>query len=679
MKEFDYIGGQPSQPPFNNGAISIELNWDKDNIDLDSSQVKGKFTTNTLRFTGAEAKKIYDWERNGNVTQGLEYKKLIKRRVNGVDTFYTLFNHYIDLMTPTDFNCNDIEVVVKEKNNIDWMNDTSDGISFEFLWELGLTNPTARGAITENDIVYIPYCKSINTSEAIFTFVACLSFVYQIVNEFNTITGKAFESANPMQAATIAALGFHILYFTILIAMTIKTFITLIAIVVQPVKYHSAMYVRKLFERCCDYFGFTFDSDIFEQNTDLRNLVLMPEKRQLAIITTDNDTLSFLSAIGLSGVSTGIKFVQNGFTTKDTKLQKGYYKATAGEFIRDMKDLFNARVVIQNGVFHFLRWDKNPKGFNLSTAFTVPDIVPDDMDEIYQLNTPEYRANFLLEFKTDITDNNTIKNYKGTGYQVLVKTHDRTIPLDKGLYRQQFNFALATRKTELNVAENIINVCVKVIDAFVILAKIVINAAILVANAVILLYNTIVGFFDTLINIINGAAKLLGIDELIKLDFGKFKLEYLSFIPFEGLGIEIDDRIGMLQLEKDEFETPKLFLVEPDTLKLPANHREKFSAKYLWDNYHFINTFVPVKGKHNQWKMVVVDKCPFTFDDFKDVKDNNTCNAPLRLATPGALVRIKSLQWNWHETTAKIHYEINEENKNLTKNLSITTYEPDGN
>tara|TARA_R110000824_G_scaffold395070_3_gene595371 strand:- start:1101 stop:1424 length:324 start_codon:yes stop_codon:yes gene_type:complete len=97
---------------------------------------------------------------------------------------------------------------------------------------------------------------------------------------------------------------------------------------------------------------------------------------------------------------------------------------------------------------------------------------------------------------------------------------------------------------------------------------------------------------------------------------------------------------------------------------LQMDQREIMSATNLWNNYHYINSFKQINGKHNQYWLYKDQKIPFCFADFVQLLDNNQVET-----VSGEAAEIESLEWEIWNNFATISYKINriyDDNFNIT-------------
>jgi hypothetical protein len=334
---------------------------------------------------------------------------------------------------------------------------------------------------------------------------------------------------------------------------------------------------------------------------------------------------------------------------KPSTAQTGYYNGTFGELLRSMKLMFNAKIILRDNVLTFER-----KDFNDSTpVYQIPPIERNG----YTVNADDLVSNLYLEFATDLNDKNTIQEYDGTTAQITVlpkKTINKDMVLTRGFERLSFPYALGKIKTDFTVPEKIIKTLAKVIDP-------VVGTLIKIVNTIIKTVNAIIKAIKKLLK----ALKKVG----IKIDFNPDPIKEINYTP---IGELIDNRIGMLMLENDFINTPKILLIEekgdPINTKVKSTNQSTLNSVYLYNNYHYINSFdSQVYGKTNQYKIYKVEGVPFCYDDYIKVKNNN------KLYDGEKEGVIDSLSWNIWEQTANITFRINEIYTNNLETKIITS------
>ncbi|NBP67264.1 MAG: hypothetical protein EBU52_00820 [Cytophagia bacterium] len=226
--------------------------------------------------------------------------------------------------------------------------------------------------------------------------------------------------------------------------------------------------------------------------------------------------------------------------------------------------------------------------------------------------------------------------------------------LFKGYETVNIPFSLGKRKTELTIPEQIFRV---ILDTFSAVANVYIS----IVNAAIDALNAVIGVINDLID----ALAVIGIDI-------PFNINAPNHIPPVVLGSLITDRIGMLMLENDFVDVPKMFIINEGAIPRKTDVVETFNAKYVWENYKYIDSFMPINGKHNQYILKQHDKVPFCYDDYEKVKLDNRI-----LTNFGESALVDSLEWDVYNQSADIKYRVNKQYYNNFK--AAITNEATGN
>jgi hypothetical protein len=228
----------------------------------------------------------------------------------------------------------------------------------------------------------------------------------------------------------------------------------------------------------------------------------------------------------------------------------------------------------------------------------------------------------------------------------------------RGLQEESIPFALAKKKTELTFIEEVLSVFLKAIQLVFDVLAAVINGAIAALNALISVINKIIK-----------ALKTIGIK--IGKPVGK-----LQGITPPQIGNLIDNRIGMMKLESDYINVPKIMLLNQNSkdvnTKLTDENEAQVNARYLFENYHYFKSFVSINGQpDNQHLYRNSDKFPFSFENYEESLRNNVIFTP-----DGLSGRCLSLKFNPQAQTATCNYK---QRKHYLSNLKLQIYEPDGN
>lgn len=631
MELQEYINGVPVEPSANMGGFLVELAWDKDR------NYTKKLSNYNLDLVLAQSKIVNNHLSNGvnggvGIFEGLPYKL----EVTQANQVINLLDGYIDLTENAQFSTNNTKstVTVKERKNIDWLNDRAGGFTFEYLF--------ATNKITTADYEFMPYVLNSvpDYREAIMAILSSYVITTSLLDAIEKVTELIIEVSNVAEWTAIVRLSLYLVYLTSLIIAITKLITDLVQMIIQPVKYHACMSALTLLQKGAEHLGLNVSCSFLQTGGDFEGLMLMPEKQSAPVNSTFDRLLGF----------TDYNIIQN-----------GYLNATFEDLLVYLKGMFNAKINLitdsfGNTTLHLERRDKN---------IIAPQLVlkPFYTDK-FGVNADEFRANYLIKFSTDVTDKNTIQEYTGTAFQVITKPNITTVGnedliLMKGLERVDIPFALAKRKTELSVPEKIIETLLNIVDALT-------NTVITLINGIISGLNAIINLIDNFINAINAIPG-------ININWQIPTISNINPVDFSGL---IENRIGMMKIEYDTFVIPKVLLMtkgsEPKYNKISVDNSTKVTARYLYDNYHFINSFIPSAGatNANQYYEYDLENVPFSYEDFTKVLATNSI-----LTDTGAQGLIYSLQWNPDKQSANIKYGIN---KLYTNNLVSTNLEPNG-
>jgi len=616
-----YLNNSLANPPKNWQELSIDVNFDKDRTSQQVSITDWEFVKENSQF-------IDRWIENGlnggvGALEGIPLRIELDR--NGV--IEKPFDGYIDLEQSSNLSCDQSSVKSVEKYQIDWLNDVADSFTYEYLFR-------STGEITKNDFVFVPYV--INSIPNYTQSAVCLLSVYVLSNELKNVIEQVkqltIDLSNPFTTANgVLKAVLLVAYIAILIVSLIKLLKDMIYYLIQPVKYHAGMYAKTLLEKGAAHLGLNFKSDIFNQ-APYDKMFILPEKFYNPL---ENKSSTIF-----------------GFLTPNKNSQEGFYKGTFGDFLRAMKNQFNAKIVIDGNDLILVRRD-----INLSTPqFTLPDID----NPFYTLNANECISNYYIKFQTDLSDKNTIQQYAGTAFQVILQPkviNHKEMVLLKRLEHVDIPFALAKRKESLTLPEEIFK---GFFDVF----SLLLNGIISVVNAIISLANKVVKLLNKIIK----ALKVVGIKV-------NWQIKPIPKVKYVSLGNLIENRIGMLMLETDQFNIAKCMILsessQPKFTKLAISNSSSLTAKALYDGFHYTNSFIPTTDRPNANQYIIkrYEKVPFCYDDYVNVKKNNY------IFTKDGVAEVMSLKWNTYNQYADLDIRIN---KLYTNNLTQIELNPDG-
>lgn len=579
-----YINNVLVNPPQNWRELAIQVTFE------DGSYVGKQLSINDWDFVRENIDIINNWITSGFIFEGLPLK-FTQDDNNGATI--TLFDGYIDCSDEAIFDEYRITVKSKPRYSIDWLNDVATGFSFDYLY--------SQGIITQADFKPVPYVlSSIPDYEKLAITVIGLTIILDsIAASTRSLAGaiSSVLSTSPDWGNYFILIG-EILKFVGLAIAAVALVKRMFAVIIQKVKYHNAISVRRLFEKGCQYLGLQFDSTIINSND-----YILPAKYYVPKNPTNPYDLNILGAF-----SPG-EFVQYGFP-----------QGTFADFIIKQKDVYNGKVLFDGNTMRFER-----KDFSLATpSYQLPNII----NTHYRLNTNEFTSNLYIEFATDLSESNTITQYQGTSYQVTLRPQsiqNNDLVLMKGLRQVSIPYALGKRKTELTAVEKLFDNVAELIDSAVNIGVSIVNAVVNVLNFIIDGINDVVDFFEDL-------AALVGFNINVP------SIPGIRYVNYEGIGNLLDDRIGMLLLQHDSFLTDKLIRLEPDG-KLAVNQP---TAKELYQLYYVIDYFT-------QYKLQNWDGIGFTLHNYNEIYLN-----PRAITPQGQTCEILSCEFNIWDKKANI-------------------------
>lgn len=262
--------------------------------------------------------------------------------------------------------------------------------------------------------------------------------------------------------------------------------------------------------------------------------------------------------------------------------------------IRTFKEMFNADFQLKDGKFIFERRDF----FIKSTGYVIPDtfIDQDKLIDTNSFNTDELKSSYNINWSFDSQDLNTLDNQNGRVFQAVLSpkvTNNVKLKTLTGLQEVGIPITLAVRKDKLTVIEEIVKALVSVVDA--------------------------------LTGQLGNPQSLSG---------------------------KITNRIGALHSSSHFLSNPKMVVMAGNNLQL--DQRQILSASELWNNYHYINSFKQINGKHNQYWLYKEQKIPFCFEDFVNLLDSNQVET-----VAGEPAEIESLEWDIWDNFATVNYRVN--------------------
>lgn len=552
------IDGQQLGEPRNNRAIRIKVDWDDDKkmeVDVDS-----------LEFVKAANEFIRGRMFDG-LSGGLGMFEGIPHTIQFDDGLS--FDGFLDLTNTELVGSEEVITKFVRKKGVDWLSERADSFSWQYLYD--------KGVLTSSDETKVPYVVNFipDGPQLVLAYISIYLMTKETVENIDRLQTLANEFTGAISDATIIPpklggllthtlnLVSHIVYMAGML-IAIKLLIeTVFENLYQPTRKHKGVTIKKLFQKGCEHLGLQLDSTLL--NSEWGDKVYIPTKDEL-----DGDNL-------------------NGFPLSIGPL------GTFGDVIRVFKIMFNAEYWIQNGVFYFERVDFQQGQSN----YIIPGVYTDQerLLDRYTPNADEIVSNYLISWRYDTLDQNTINEDTGMFYQVITSPQtvgDQDYVTLKGYEEVAIPFALGKRKNSLTALEEVLNFLGSVVDA-------------------------ITGIFG-------GGTNFSG---------------------------QVQARIGTMNVSSRYIAVPKLISMTGN--KLSNNQREVMAAKRIWDEFHYLKSFAESDdGSHNQWLIDGERRVPMTNEEFMALSENRFCTNQ-----NGETVRIDSMSWNWWDSTTTLVARVN--------------------
>jgi len=568
------LDGVVIQPNTNDGNVRITIRQNTANPNA-APIIK----TNTWDFPHSVAEIINKRIEDGGagVTEGPLYEQEITDSNGTLELYKANLNLMGANVTYSCENIRGVEGVLNGQN--EWLSDVSKGVMFQ---DLDL----------EEYYIQIPYVISTipnYTEAAIATITAyvVLSKAQDILKEILKIIAEITSVISAIAALLkiLVVIAWAIITLALIIVLLADIFDHL----VQPVKYHASMKLRKLLEIGCEQIGLEgFQSTIFDNDETINNLVVLPAKQKSCKDTKNEFSL--------------------GFTLPDSTKTKGQYSKSFFDLLEAVKKLFYAEIDIIDNVMHL-----ETIGAPVSDpVYELPDL-PNLPTDPHKTNLQEaYNSHYELFFLVDLSDENTIDNYKGTRTSAITRpiiVDDPKAVIGGKYVRVEIPFSRGFGKKELTGIE-------KQLNTFFLNHYKSVNDLIALANT----------------ERIFAEASRQKVSKMIK----AFKLVGIN-IPFDPQPIpeiqpvspnQIGERIDMLLLAKDFFLNDKLLSLNigsSDLLtKVREDNAEKVNSEHIYTTYHTAQS-LEVTEKHptgNQYNIYKHDAFQLCKEGVKEIIEN---------------------------------------------------------
>lgn len=559
----------------NGQLISNPTDWQEIQVlsTFDNDSVQNNVSTTEVIFALDSARLIKRWVANGldngvGIFEGVPFTIQVSNDGNDI----TVGEYMLDFSTYKELEDGKVSVSFAFVDGLNTISDRLEAITFGWLESINLI--TKKDFITTLAVVDKPDKATELLGFAITTTIMAIALADAIRNvgeAIATISGLASSSITGGIGATVFAIAqlavASVYLLAVLFAITnlIKQILSFFMPIPQQI---YGMTYRKMMEKVCEYLGYTF-----ETNINLENYVYLPSNRNVA-----NQT----GILELKQNQSGIPFTSD-------------YGYTLSEFMDLIKKLFNAKFAVIGNTLHFR--NKNDVFWRQQSTYKIPE---NTFINEKSFNNSELKANTLLSFLPDVTDEYTITNYKGTNYQIITRPkqiNDERYVLLKGLNNINFNVALGNRKESLSI----------------------------LSQLSVALFNAYVEF-----------TKVFGGSNSLK---------------------KVNEVVGYLKISQPYYNTPKLiYTTNTNQVEIPANYREIVSAKAIYENFYKNESFVNGNGQKLLFNNV---KIPFGFDDWLKLSENSYC-----LDSNDKPAKITEIRWSVQSDYAEIDYWVEEQYTN---------------
>ena len=492
-----------------------------------------------------------------------------------------------------------IEVDAQVRQGADWLNDRADGVTFRYLYDQGLA--------TDNDFIDVPYVVNY-VPDGIQLMIIGLS-LFAVTKELLELTQSIAERIADITDAATPVIGVGVGAGAVAVtAWDIGNIILAALKLAAQIAYAALMIIaivdlmNQLFEQLMPRLRYHKGMPIrllFERFCNYFGLTL-----QSTLLDALDQSSSKWCYIPPKNNKGGDRPTGAPSTWKETGLPIANSPlGTPAGVIRVFKEMFNADFLIENGVFRFERKDR----FKIASPWVIPNTFTDQEEwrDYSGFNTSEIRSNYNIVYSTDLQDQNTLDNIEGFSFQAQfspIQTGNQDMVSLGGLEQIAIPFSMGVRKDELTGVE-------------------------LALRALATLADSLTGQLGS----------------------------------SSGLASQINTRIGSLLLSSHFTSIGKLVVLSGS--KLAKGQRSLLSARGLWDNYHFINSFVPINSVHNQYWTYKDQVIPFCYSDFKTLEQTNQV-----ALQSGESAEVERIVWDQEKGTATIDYRVN---RLYTNNLKV--------
>lgn len=554
--------------------VNAPIEWQDIDIlaTFDNDSVQANITTDEFTFTNNEAQIIKDWISQGEIGglgifEGMPFNIVASNNLSNKN----IFSGYLNLSDGLIINNSDKRVKsnIFKQNGLNSLEDRISALSYGYLQSIGV--------IKQSDFVSIDYV--VERKHQFLEIVQVSLMLYALSKEIAEQSKDAYDKTatffavlNSSTTSSLSAYVYRALSALISIAYLAALLVaynamlnTIFKMVIPPKRTAKGMKLRTAVEKVVNYLGYNLKTNI----KDLNNFVYLPTPSALDDLNTDG------SIKKAKGFTSGIPNISD-------------YGYSCIEVFSLVQQLFYTKIqIVDNNLYLY---NQDDDFWVKQSTYTMPSI----LEPSYTFNTDEFRANRLVSFQTDVTDEWTIDEFKGTNYEIICNakaTQNAEAKQIKGLDRISIPLALGTRKSKLNAFETVLLAMAKTAEKVT--------------------------------AILGGGS---------------------------GWSNKVKSRKNCLRVSQFVWGVPKLLYAPSGSLT--ATHRNNLSAKYIYEKYHTGKSFVANNG-YGQ-KIVYTDiRVPFGFNDFLSLIECSYFKT-----FDGKTAKATQIKWSLSSDTALISYYI---------------------
>ena len=417
-----FINGDPIRPK-NADEIGIKLDWTGDAQDAE-------LNVDSL-ILGVKARKlVLDHIAQTGVFEGVPYTYKV-----GTLTL----EYYLQLVDdPKISGVGDsfIEVNIFRRNSIKKFWEDANGMSFE---SCNLTNP-----ITTQDIPYLIVKDNqavllITLGISAYTLTKALiegirDLIVAITDFIKIISVGTVVNVGQIISAALLLIA-RIIYVAALIIALIDITKQIIELIFPPIRYFKGASVQELCQKACAKLGYTFESSIIDDMTELTILPVPLIKGETSIIEK-------------------LFTLDTGYHTKGYPTARDGAISTFGRLLTALKSMFNAKIRVINGVVRFERRDFWELDAGLQITRTLN--LQSERENQWGYNSKDWWRRFYMFYQVDGTDFHTMDRIAELDTEYLTEATYITnadLVTIKGVVDISLPFSFATRKDYLTWVE----------------------------------------------------------------------------------------------------------------------------------------------------------------------------------------------------------------------------------